>query len=140
MWPARIDYEEGDDVVPGYELKTRSNRNLVVGGLVTFLIPYSFSFIAGGAAALEGSDRDQEQYAPLLVPVLGPFISLGMFRSVDETDAFILLADGFTQAAGAAMITVGILMPDQYLERIATLPGKPEVFVGAKSATVRLHF
>jgi hypothetical protein len=140
MWPTRLEYEEGDDIILGYELKERSDRGLFVGGLVTLLVPYSLSFLVGGAIALEGNDRDKEEFGPLLIPVAGPFISLGTFNNVDEFDAFILLANGFTQAAGAAMITAGILLPEKYLERVATLPGKPQVFVGAGSASVKLHF
>lgn len=145
MWPNRIDYEEGDDVLPGYDLRTRANRGLFVGGLVTFLIPYGLSFLVGGAIVVSGSDRDIEEFAPLLVPVAGPFITLGTwepssFNNDDKFGEFILLANGFTQLAGAAMITASILMPEKYLERIGKLPGKPEIFVGAGSASMRLHF
>jgi len=140
-WPPRIEYEEGDAVVPGYSIKTRSNRGLVVGGLVTFLVPYSISFLLGGFVVLEASDSKRNEYAPILVPVLGPFISFGTWEErIDETDAFLLLANGFAQAAGVAMLTAGILVPDKYLERLAELPGKPQLFVGAGSASVRLQF
>jgi hypothetical protein len=140
MWPPRIDYEEGDVVPPGYDLKTRPNRGLLSGGLVTFLVPYGISFLVGGVVALDGSDREQEEYGPLLIPVFGPFISLGMWNSVSEEGAFLMLANGFAQTAGAAMITTAILMPDKYIERMASLPGKPQVFVGPGSATLRLRF
>jgi len=140
MWAEKIDYEEGDVLLPGYELKTRPNRNLMTGGLITLLIPYGISFLVGGAVLLDGNDRRREEYAPLLIPVFGPFVSIGMWDRVSEEGAFVMLANGFAQVAGAAMITSAILMPEKYQERLSKLPGKPEVFVGAGSATVRLRF
>ena len=140
MWPTRIDYEDGDVVPPGYEIKTRPEKGLLTGGLITFMVPYGISFLMGGLIAINGSNRETEEFAPLLIPVAGPFIVLGSWDSVGEDGAFIMLANGFAQTAGAAMIVTSILMPDKYIERMARLPGKPEVFVGAGSATVRLRF
>jgi hypothetical protein len=140
MWPARIDYEEGDVVLPGYELKSRPHKNLMTAGLITLLIPYGISFLVGGAVVLDGSDRQTREYVPLLIPVFGPFVSIGLWERVSEEGAFTMLANGFAQVAGAAMITSAILMPEKYQERLGQLPGKPEVFVGAGSATLRLRF
>ncbi len=140
MWPASIDYEEGDIKLPGYEVKTHPARGLLTGGLVTFLVPYGISFIFGSFAALSGGSSTRQEYAPLLVPVVGPFITIGMWDQVSEDGAFIMLANGFTQAAGAAMIASSILLPDKFQERMAKLPGKPEVFVGAGTASVRMRF
>jgi hypothetical protein len=140
MFAERIDYEDGDVLLPGYELKTRPNRSLMSGGLITLLIPYGISFLVGGAALLDGSNRQQEEYASLLIPVFGPFISIGTWERVSEEGAFVMLANGFAQLAGAAMITTAIVMPEKYQERLAKLPGKPQVFIGAGSATLRLRF
>lgn len=140
MWPARIDYEDGDIVLPGYELKKRPDRALLAGGLITLLIPYSISFLVGGVAAIDGGGSDLDEYGTLLIPVFGPFIALGSWDYVTEEGRFVSLANGFTQLAGAAMITSSLLMPEKYLERMAALPGKPEVFVGAGNATLRFRF
>ena len=140
MWPTRIDYEDGDVVPPGYEIITRPERGLLTGGLITLMVPYGISFLVGGLAVATGSNRSQEEYGPLLVPVVGPFITMGTWDSVQEEGAFIMLANGFAQTAGAAMIVASILLPDKYIERMARLPGKPEVFVGAGSTTLRLRF
>lgn len=140
MWPLRIDYEEGDIVPPGYEIKTRAEKGLLVGGVVTFAVPYGISFLIGGLIGLTGGNRDQEEFGPLLIPVAGPFITLGKWDTVREEGAFIMLANGFAQTAGAAMIVSSLLLPEKYMERVAKLPGKPEVFVGAGSATVKLRF
>lgn len=140
MWPARIDYEDGDALLPGYELKSRPAKNLMTAGLITLLVPYGISFLVGGGALLSGSNRQTEEYAPLLIPAFGPFVSIGLWDRVSEEGAFVMLANGFTQVAGAAMITTAILMPEQYQERLSKLPGQPRVFVGAGSATLRLRF
>ncbi len=140
MWPARVDYQEGDIVPPGYEMKTRSEKGLLVGGIITFAVPYGISFLIGGLITLSGSNNDQEEFGPLLIPVIGPFITMGQWDRVNEEGAFIMLANGFAQTAGAAMLVSSILMPEKYLERMAKLPGKPEVFVGAGSATLRMRF
>ena len=141
LWPARLDYEDGDDVIAGYQLKTRASRGLFIGGLVTFLVPYTFSLLYGGDALIDGSDRAQREEGPFVVPVIGPFIALGTTDDrIDETTAFLFLTDGFMQAAGAAMLTASLLVPEKYLERMAGLPGKPQVFVGAGSASLTLKF
>lgn len=127
-------------VPQGYELKSRPARGLLGGGLVTFLVPYSMSFLVGGISAVDGSNSAQEELGPLLIPVFGPFVSLGNAERPKETYAFVMLANGFAQLAGAAMITAAVLMPDKYIERLGALPGKPQVLVGAGSATVRLQF
>ncbi|MDI1432809.1 hypothetical protein [Polyangium sorediatum] len=149
--PRRIDYEEGDILLPGYELKTRATRSLVVAGLVTFAVPYGLSALIGGAYVFDDGDRDAETYGPLLVPVFGPFISLGIENArtsefpnprstSDDVYTFFMLLNGFTQMTGAAMLAAGLLVPDKYLERAQSLPGKPELFVGGSSAAVRFHF
>lgn len=142
MWPARIDYEDGDVVPPGYDLKTRPGRGLLTGGLITFLIPYGISFLVGGVFALDGGDREQREFGPLLLPVAGPFVSLGMWDSTknEEPGVFLMLANGFAQTAGAAMIVSSFFVPEKYIERMATLPGKPKMFFGPGSATLRMTF
>lgn len=112
--------------------------------MITLLVPYSISFLFGGVFALNGGSNDRDQYGSLLVPIAGPFISIGVGRangsSVHESEVFFMLADGFAQTAGAAMIVASILVPGKTLERVAALPGKPEVFVGPGSAYLRMRF
>ncbi|HVK66019.1 MAG TPA: hypothetical protein VM694_16165, partial [Polyangium sp.] len=106
--PRRIDYEDGDILLPGYELKTRATRSLVVAGLVTFAVPYGLSALVGGAYAFGDQENYAETYGPLLVPVFGPFISLGVENaqtpefpnprsSEDDIYTFFMLLNGFTQ-------------------------------------------
>ncbi len=140
MWPARLEYEEGDVVPPGYQLKSNPDRGLLTGGLITLLVPYSLSFLAGAAFVINGNDTSRKEFGALLVPAVGPFIALGVWDSTSEESAFLMLANGFAQTAGAAMIVTSILMPEKTLQRMGSLPGKPEVFVGPASASLRLRF
>lgn len=142
--PRRLDYEEGDPILPEYQLKTKPDRGLVVSGLVTMLVPYGISALFG-AAFLGDGGRDSEVIGPMLVPFAGPFITIAASygnenNGPEEIATYFLLLDGFAQIAGAAMFTTGMLLPDKYLERTAKLPGKPEIFIGGTSAAVKLHF
>jgi hypothetical protein len=138
LWPKRLDYEEGDYILPEYTLQTKANRGLVVGGVVTFSVSYGLSLFVGGIGALSG-DRGGEAFGTLILPLAGPFIAIST-SDADPFGTYVLLLDGFTQIAGAAMFTAGLLVPDKYLERAAKLPGKPELMLGGKSAALKLHF
>jgi hypothetical protein len=143
--PRRIEYEDGDPILPDYTLTTKPDRALVTGGLVTFVVPYSLSSIVGLAALTSNSTGNT--ITALLVPVAGPFITVATIQGQyqpgpppDRIATYFLLIDGFTQLAGAAMFTAGMLVPEKYLERTAKLPGKPEILVGGKAAAIRFHF
>ncbi|UQA63436.1 hypothetical protein [Polyangium aurulentum] len=137
--PRRLDYEDGDPILPEYQLKTKADRGLMVSGLVTLLVPYGISALFG-AAYLSDGGNDAEEGGPMIVPLAGPFITIATSDEDDEIAKYFLLLDGFAQLAGAAMITTSILFPDKYLERTAKLPGKPELLIGGTSAAVKLHF
>jgi len=137
--PRRLDYEDGDPILPEYQLKTKADRGLLVSGLVTLLVPYGVSALFG-AAYLSDGGNDAEVVGPMIVPLAGPFITIAASDDDDEIATYFLLLDGFAQIAGAAMITTSILLPDKYLERTAKLPGKPEFLIGGTSAAVKLHF
>jgi hypothetical protein len=137
--PRRLDYEEGDPILPEYQLKTKLDGGLLVSGLVTLLVPYGISTLFG-AAYLGDGGSEAEAAGAMLVPLAGPFITIAASDEDNEIGTYFLLLDGFAQLAGAAMITTSILLPDKYLERTAKLPGKPEFLIGGTSAAVKLHF
>jgi hypothetical protein len=139
IFPRRLDYEDGDEIPPDYQLKTKADRGLVVSGLVTALVPYGISALFGAAFLSEGGS-DAAEGGPMLVPLAGPFITIAMRERTDQIGTYLLLLDGFAQLAGTAMFATGILLPDKYLEHTAKLPGKPELFIGGTSAAVKLHF
>ncbi|HVK64581.1 MAG TPA: hypothetical protein VM694_08905 [Polyangium sp.] len=91
-------------------------------------------------AALDGDDA----YAPMFVPVIGPFITLDSASNKLGGLTLLCLFDGLTQLAGAAMIVVGvavkkdILLRDDLVEKKSVLA--PEFLFGPGSAGVRLRF
>ena len=112
--PKYLDWEEGDPIQPGYHPTTRIRRGLVIGGAVTFGSTYLLT--AFTAAILVESKIDNSAYAPLFVPVLGPFITIGTAHA-SGGGTFVLVLDGLAQAGGAAMFIAGLAAPKTALVR-----------------------
>jgi hypothetical protein len=125
-----LPYEEGQPVPPGYRVVKQSRRGLVIAGSIVGGISYGFSIMG----AVE--DDFNHSSGALLVPVLGPWIMLaaggaknGCTASSTSTYDYsycdpdksslraMLVLDGLTQAAGAAMFTIGLAYPRTRLVR-----------------------
>jgi hypothetical protein len=109
------DYEDGDQIPPGYHAETRVRTGLVVGGAVTFGVFYLLSVLVGAAISdvNRGSSRDSGDF--LFVPVAGPFLQM---TKTDSSSGNVTLAiDGIAQAAGATMFVVGVTSPKTVLVR-----------------------
>lgn len=113
------DYEEGDQIPPGYHAESRVRTGLVVGGAVTFGVLYLLSVLVGAAISDtnktlgNNSSRDNGDF--LYVPVAGPFLQM---TKTDSSSGNVTLAiDGLAQAAGATMLIVGITSPKTVLVR-----------------------
>jgi hypothetical protein len=113
------DYEDGDQIPPGYHAESRVRTGLVVGGAVTFGVLYLLSVLVGAAisdtnkAIGNSSSRDNGDF--LYVPVAGPFLQM---TKTDSSSGNVTLAiDGIAQAAGATMFIVGITSPKTVLVR-----------------------
>jgi len=126
-------YEEGEPVPSGYRAVKESRRGLVIAGSVVGGVAYGFSIV--GAT---GDDFNHKS-GSLLVPVVGPWLMLalggakdecqsGMYNSsgVFSTTSYrcdnsglrsVLVLDGLTQVAGAAMLIVGVAYPRTRLVR-----------------------
>lgn len=146
--PRRLDYEEGDPIPPRYELKTRANRGLLIGGMVTFGTPYLVSFVSASILLLN-DDPENEGFGPMLVPVAGPFITIGTAPHVEGPGVFWLATDGLTQALGVILMTAAFGSEDLYLERQdgASSPPSwkdvalhPTVVVGPGATALRWRF
>jgi hypothetical protein len=85
----------------------------VVAGAVTFGVVW----LLNALVASIGIDIRQGQAWPLFIPIVGPFIAMGTFHSLQATDAFFLTLDGLVQAGGAAMLIAGFAVPKQQLVR-----------------------
>jgi hypothetical protein len=92
---------------PGYELRDRSQRGLVIAGSVTLGSTWLLSAITAGIIASGGSE---EEFVPLFVPLAGPFITLGTADS-NTLGSFLLVADGLAQVMGLGMLVAGVIYP-----------------------------
>lgn len=138
--PATLPYEEGESVPPGYQLKTRAVRSMVIAGSVTFGATYLVSLLTASTVLAADSD-DGKELAPLFAPVVGPFIAIGTAKAEGAGTLWLVL-DGLAQTAGAVMLIYGLAADEKYLQRMpqGTALFKPEVFVGPKSASLRWKF
>jgi hypothetical protein len=111
------DYEDGDQIPPGYHAESRIRTGLVVGGAVTFGVLYLLSVLVGAAISdtnkAFNNSKDNGDF--LFVPVAGPFLQM---TKTDSSSGNVTLAiDGIAQAAGATMFIVGITSPKTILVR-----------------------
>ncbi len=134
--PKRIDYEEGAPIPPGYRVETLPNRGLIIGGAVTFASTYLLSTFVGAVAVDGGGD---DEFAPLFIPVIGPFITVATAES-EGIGTFMLLVDGIAQAGGVAMFVAGMLTDRKYLIRndIVTAKSKLTITPVVSSQTLGL--
>ncbi len=138
-----LEYEEGQEIPPGYRLERRVQKGLTIAGASIFGGAWILS-IAGAASLIENNDG----IAPLFVPLVGPFIAMGTTGTNFNQNTFLgalLLLDGFTQVAGATMMIVGIAKkkPLLVLEKNSTAALSnvvPEVQVGLGRASFTWHY
>ena len=137
MRPTYLEYEPNKPIPPGYRLASGIRKGLVIPGSIMFGISYVISIIPG-AVTQESYEYDSSSngvpFKPslLFIPVLGPWIALGTVHDYtscssssyssyycSDTDAktdvamwrVMLIIDGFSQTAGALLVTLGIAMP-----------------------------
>lgn len=139
--PQRVEipYEEGDPVPPGYRVATQPRRGLVIAGSIVTGVPWLLSAAAAGAANYEDGT------AFLLIPALGPWLTLAT-RSAndDECEAdrdsascagnvavrAILVMDAIVQTAGVVMFISGFAFPRKRLVQTHVTVGAAPVRVG----------
>jgi hypothetical protein len=125
--PMELRYVEGRPIPAGYHVETRPRKGLVVSGSIIFGVPY---FLSLSVAASSKYEPDRWLYAPLF----GPFVDLGTRKENcqtynngnigstttcqdDSSERFFLMADGLMQVAGATMLVLGLVLPQQLLVR-----------------------
>jgi hypothetical protein len=123
--PEELPYDEEQSVPWGYRPESRIRKGLVIGGAVTLGVSYALVAMVG----VESPSSDENRW--LLVPVVGPFITMALhdhscknqdhecdLQGVGDFFADVLLtADGLAQATGAALLTVGLAAPYKVLVR-----------------------
>lgn len=126
--PARIRWDDDRAAPAGYHLEGGVRDGLVIGGAVTLGSLYLLTALT--AAALNDTNRDGSA-GVLYVPVAGPFLHLKDASS--DTAKLVLVVDGVAQAAGAAMLVVGLATPRTFAVRndAAKLEIRPVVGPGS---------
>ncbi|WP_438032100.1 hypothetical protein [Sorangium sp. So ce204] len=147
--PRTLTFTEGGIRPAGYRVETQMNRRLVVAGSIVLASAWALSALTAGSILSEGG-HDAVSYSPLLVPVGGPFITLGTGEEVDvdrddgRLAAALLLFDGATQVTGFVLLVAGLVGNQRVWVR-DDIPHKvaiqaPELTVGPTGATLRMSF
>ena len=123
------DWEEGDPIPPGYTPRGRMRKGLVIGGAVTLGAVWVVNVLVTSIAiSIEEADEDlssstgsvdtvkPEDWAPLYVPVAGPFIAMATLKASGSGIA-VLAIDGVAQAGGLAMLIAGVATEKTVLVR-----------------------
>jgi hypothetical protein len=137
--PSRLEWENGEVVPPGYAPDSRPDVGLLVGGLVTFGVPY----LTGSIVAYVATVGEDEEFAPLFVPVVGPLIAMGTLES-EGSGTYFLALDAITQALGASLFVASLLSEETYLRRVGdrSTPSSFEldVVAGPAGGALRARF
>ncbi len=136
--PSRLPYNENEPVPPGYEIQTRPRMGMAKAGIATFAPLYALSALFG-ATYLGSESGEAKEYGPMIIPVIGPFATMGTSDSGGGN--LFLLLDGVGQLTGAALFIAGMLSEEKYLTRqTAGLNLRPEVLISPKSVAMRWEF
>lgn len=124
--PETMNYRNGDPVPFGYHVESKVRTRVVVGGAVT--LGGAFAITAIGAVmaiTMQSGESDSnpplrgnlgQNFKPLFVPVLGPFIAIGTTQPNGAGTA-LLIADGVVQVGGFAMLLAGLGLRKKELVR-----------------------
>lgn len=108
--PVEMPYDPDKGVPPGYRIGEKRRTSLAIAGGVTFGTVWVASCIAGGIML----DNDEDG-APMYVPVIGPLITIGTART-SPAGTTPLVFDALAQAAGVAMFIAGMATSQQVLK------------------------
>lgn len=135
--PARLKWDEGDPIPPGYAPKSRPNLPLLITGAVLFGVTYLPSL--GIAASVEEGD---DELIPLAIPLAGPFITIAT-ADAEGAGTFWLAVDGVVQVTGATLFISSFVAKSKFLRRVAGEPladGAPSIAIGPSSVHVKGAF
>lgn len=137
LTPPTLPYREDLPIPPNYRLDERSNKPLIITGLSLFGLAYGIS-LGVSTIVLSGGGSKNEEFAPLLIPVVGPFITMGTLENASAT----LALDGVTQSVGMLSLLIGIFATEKVLvrENPPASAMAPDVLVGPGSASLRWQF
>lgn len=110
--PKKVAYVEGQPGPPGYRLTTESSKGLVVAGAICLGVGYSFMLLSAPvvASVRKSNDEDPDDANVMMLPVVGPFLSIWALDSEGIGTSFLIL-DGLLQTVGAGMLIGGLASP-----------------------------
>jgi hypothetical protein len=134
--PARLRYQEGEPIPPGYHLVHRTRQGPVIAGTIVFLVSYGIAL----SAAMIDDFKDQTNW--LAVPVAGPWLMMWnrsrpncndqtgdgcIEQGLETLLRFYLAFDGIAQAVGVGLFGFGmagrdILVRDDAYASVHLLP------------------
>jgi hypothetical protein len=82
-----------------------------IGGGI-FLLAYLPAFYIGAIGSAVDSAGEETGLTPLLIPVAGPFITIGTAEA-EGAGIFWLMLLGLAEAGGAGVGIAGLVMPDE---------------------------
>jgi hypothetical protein len=152
--PLPVLYDDGDPIPPGYTVQRRSDRARLVVGSILFVIPYVLSALVAGTAvnatsaptATNPDTPTGTQFAPLFIPCVGPFVTIGTTHTSDERMTVVYVLDGLLQTGGVVIFVSGLAFGEKFLQRTSQSPPKPteplhpEVLVGLGSTSLKWRF
>ena len=133
-----LPYEDGDPIPQGFSVRSRADKSLLIAGSITFGAPYLISALVAATTLSANADGGGE-FAPLFVPVIGPFIAIGTAHA-EGAGTFWLVFDGLAQAGGVTMFIAGLVLEDKYLQRTPQASFKPEVLVNPGGMNLKWRF
>lgn len=128
----------------GYELRTSANGELITYGVGMLSMGYVTSVVVGLVAVQGSSTSRGSKWAPLFIPVGGPFAAIATLGA-SSAETGVLLADGIFQTGGLLAIVVGAIQTRYRVVRtdFGTTAGPPvEVtpVVGTQGSGLRARF
>jgi hypothetical protein len=114
LGPKTLDYSEGDPIPPGYRVKSGVRKGMVIGGFVTFGVLWLVSALTAGTA--DSIAGGTSSLAPLYIPAVGPFITIGTANS-RGAGTVVLVLDGVAQTGMLALGIIGLAAPKTELVR-----------------------
>ncbi len=127
----RNEWEPGDPVPPGYHPETQIRTGLVIAGSVTLGASWlTLGLLPGAIVVSACTDLDSSECTVaggvLMIPVLGPFLTMPVIASYSDIDGAaiaLLTVDGLIQSSGLAMLIAGIVAEQDVLVRDTNIGG-----------------
>jgi len=109
------DWEDGQPIPYGYHRETRARKGAIIGGALSFGIPYLYSALVASVGSDLAGSNGRNAVGDLYLPVFGPFAQ--MTHSDSATLNFVMLLDGIAQSVGAGLFVYGMASPRPVLVR-----------------------